>query len=96
MPPVPRVERHCPFETVCPIFWAWTHFANVKPFPSDLVSAIRAFDDERRRMLQLRLEWQEPQRSTIEKLTQENAELLAWKRRAELFLLSQGLSLPPD
>jgi hypothetical protein len=44
----------------------------------------------------MRLEESEPIRSTIELLTKENAALRAYKRRAELFLLSKGLSLPED
>jgi hypothetical protein len=57
---------------------------------------IKRLDEERACELAKRLEWLEPQRSTIDLLTKENAALRGYKRRAELFLLSKGLSLPDD
>lgn len=92
----PAFSPNCPYEPVCPIYmtWRWAHGS--RPFSTALMDAIKAFDEERQRLLQKRLEWDEPQRSTIDLLTAENAELREWKRRAELFLLSQGLSLPPE
>jgi hypothetical protein len=61
-----------------------------------LWQVVENLDRERQAQLAKRLENQEPQRSTIDALTKQNAALISWKRRAELFLLSQGLSLPED
>jgi hypothetical protein len=78
------------------VYYTWTWMNRQRPFPTALLDAIRAFDEERQRLLQKRLEWEEPQRSTIDLLTRENEDLRDWKRRAETFLLGQGLSLPPE
>jgi len=64
--------------------------------PGTLWDVVRQLDAERQKELAKRIEWQEPARSTIDLLTKENAALRGYKRRAELFLLSKGLSLPED
>ena len=51
-------------------------------------------DQQRSEEMAKALELSEPERSSIAKLSRENAELRDYKRRSELFLLSQGLTIP--
>jgi hypothetical protein len=50
-----------------------------------LWDVVKQLDHDRARELAKRIEWQEPQRSTIDALTDENAALRDYKRRAERF-----------
>ena len=91
MPETPSPTCHdLPF---CPVYKIWTALVGHKLTVWDIVQRL---DQERARELARRIEWQEPQRSAIDALTKENAALRSYKRRAELFLLSKGLSLPDD
>lgn len=83
----------CPSIPSCPIYRLWHLFSGKSLSVWDIVQRL---DEERQHQLAMRIEWQEPQRSTIDALTKENAALRCYKRRAELFLLSKGLSLPED
>jgi hypothetical protein len=84
----------CPSIPLCPVYRVWYAISGHKtPTMWDIVQRL---DEVRQRELAKRIEWQEPQRSTIDELTKENAALRSYKRRAELFLLSKGLNLPED
>jgi hypothetical protein len=89
-----QIEKNCPYIQVCPVYKLWRLFA--QSGGTTLWDVIRQLDQDRAKELAQRIEWQEPQRSTIDALTKENAALRSYKRRAELFLLSKGLSLPDD
>lgn len=91
MPATP--EPNCPYVSFCPVYKIWYLLSGSRLTLWDVVQKL---DRERAKELAKRIEWQEPQRSTIDVLTKENAALRGWKRRAELFLLSKGLSLPED
>lgn len=91
MPETPA--NKCPYLPACPVYRLWNLFS---PDRRTLWDVIQSLDEERQHQLAMRLEESEPIRSTIELLTKENAALRAYKRRAELFLLSKGLSLPED
>lgn len=83
----------CPSLPGCPIYKLWSLLSGRRQTVWDIVQKL---DEDRQHQLAERIEWQEPQRSTIDLLTKENAALRSYKRRAELFLLSKGLSLPDD
>jgi hypothetical protein len=89
-----RTEKNCPYIHICPVYKVWRLFDR-ESIPS-LWDVIHQLDQERAAELAKRLESREPQRSTIDVLTKENAALKSWKRRAELFLLAKGLSLPDE
>jgi hypothetical protein len=91
MPETP--EPNCPYISCCPVYKLWFLLSGKHLTIWDVVQKL---DRERAKELAKRIEWQEPQRSTIDVLTNENAALRGWKRRAELLLLSKGLSLPED
>lgn len=91
MPETPA--NRCPYLPACPVFRIWHFFHHGGP---SLWDVIQSLDEERQHQLAMRLEESEPIRSTIELLAKENAALRSYKRRAELFLLSKGLSLPED
>jgi hypothetical protein len=91
MPETP--SKTCPGVSWCPVYVAWRLLGGQT---LSLWDVIKRLDEERACELAKRLEWLEPQRSTINLLTKENAALRGYKRRAELFLLSKGLSLPED
>lgn len=91
MPETPSKTCHdLPF---CPVYKIWRLLGGA---PVTVWDVVKELDQERARQLAKRIEWEEPQRSTIDLLTKENAALRGYKRRAELFLLSKGLSLPED
>jgi len=91
MPETPSKTCHdLPF---CPVYRIWRLLGGAQVTVWDVVQKL---DRERARQLARRIEWEEPQRSTIDALTEENSALRDYKRRAELFLLSKGLSLPGD
>jgi hypothetical protein len=77
----------------CPVYKIWTALVGHK---LTLWEVVQKLDRDRAKELAKRIEWEEPQRSSIDVLAKENAALRGWKRRAELFLLSNGLSLPDD
>jgi hypothetical protein len=87
------LEPHCPYVSICPVYKIWRFLGGRS---LSLWDVVKRLDEDRAKQLAKRLEWQEPQRSTIDALTKENAALRSYKRRAELFLLSKGLSLPDD
>jgi hypothetical protein len=89
MPETP--SRQCPYVPFCPVYKVWRLLGGQT---LSLWDVVKQLDHDRARELAKRIEWQEPQRSTIDALTDENAALRDYKRRAERFLLSQGLSLP--
>jgi hypothetical protein len=91
MPETP--DKNCPYVKHCPVYKLWRLFGGKTV---SLWDVVKQLDQERAAALSKRLEWLEPQRSTIDVLTKENAALRSYKRRAELFLLSKGLSLPDD
>lgn len=91
MPETPSPQ--CPYVSFCPVYKVWRFLGGQTV---SLWDVVKQLDEERAKALAKRLEWLEPQRSTIDVLTQENAALRGWKRRAELLLLSKGLSLPDD
>src|SRR5215210_9559519 len=93
---MPRQSEPCVFSAICPVFQVYSLISGAKPFAPDLLQLARDFQAYRQDELQKRIEGSEPWRSTIELLTYQNTELRAWKRRAEMFLLANGLELPPE
>jgi hypothetical protein len=91
MPETP--SPNCPYVSFCPVYKIWRFLGGQT---LSLWDVVKQLDEDRAQQLAKRLESQEPQRSTIDVLTKENAALRSYKRRAELFLLSKGLSLPED
>jgi hypothetical protein len=91
MPETP--DKFCPYVKHCPVYKLWRLFGGQT---MSLWDVVKQLDEDRAQQLARRLEAQEPQRSTIDLLTKENAALRSYKRRADLFLLSKGLSLPDD
>jgi len=88
------INPNCPYIHHCPVYKLWYLFSSEKP-PS-MWDVVQKLDESRQHELAKRIEWQEPQRSSIDALAKENAALRSWKRRAEMFLLSKGLSLPEN
>jgi hypothetical protein len=91
MPETP--DKFCPYVKYCPVYTIWRLLGGQT---MSLWDVVKQLDEDRAHQLAKRLESQEPQRSTIDLLTKENAALRSYKRRADLFLLSKGLSLPDD
>jgi hypothetical protein len=88
-----QTSPRCGYIPSCPVYRLWYMWRGEG---QSLWQVVENLDRERQEQLAKRLENQEPQRSSIDALTKQNAALISWKRRAELFLLSQGLSLPDD
>jgi hypothetical protein len=81
------LEPHCPYVSICPVYKIWRFLGGRS---LSLWDVVKRLDEDRAKQLAKRLEWQEPQRSTIDALTKENAALRSYKRRAELFPTLEG------